>query len=87
MAASTQDPNMHPGLRRVAMVSRASSCLTPHGDRDLAVACESAKDVLARAFDEILQRNQGSPLLTSKSCDGTPMNTVERTRVTLPSGQ
>ena len=88
MAASSHlDPNMHPGLRRVAEVSRASACISKHGEQAMSVACEAAKEVLSRSFDAILHRNQGSPLLTSKSCDGTPLNTVERSRLKLPSGR
>ena len=42
--------------------------------------------MLSAAWLSIIHKNQGVPLLTSKSCDGTPLNVKQCSRVKLPSG-
>eukprot|EP00974_Lingulodinium_polyedra_P086161 8344581-Lingulodinium_polyedra.AAC.1 len=42
---------------------------------------------MKRSFFDIIERNENAPLLTSKSCDGTPINVVEHARVRLSSGK
>eukprot|EP00974_Lingulodinium_polyedra_P055426 5329884-Lingulodinium_polyedra.AAC.1 len=53
----------------------------------LAVSCEVAKRTMEVSFLDVIHRNQGQPLMTSRSCDGTPINVKARTSVTLPSGR
>ena len=45
------------------------------------------KEVLDGKYLALLREHKGQPLLSSKSCDGTPMSTQHRRWVTLPSGQ
>eukprot|EP00974_Lingulodinium_polyedra_P061550 5939991-Lingulodinium_polyedra.AAC.1 len=78
---------MHPAHVRVAEVAKASAVITPEGARQLGIACEAAKVVLARVYLDILHHNEGKPVLSSKSCDGTPINVVHRDKVKLPSGK
>eukprot|EP00974_Lingulodinium_polyedra_P039673 3806691-Lingulodinium_polyedra.AAC.1 len=67
--------------------SAASAALDSQGRRDLDVACEAAKATLNVAFLDLVQKNQGIPLMTSRSCDGTPINVVQRASSKLPSGK
>eukprot|EP00974_Lingulodinium_polyedra_P019744 1909561-Lingulodinium_polyedra.AAC.1 len=89
MCASLPGPSLGTRLaiEQVGNVSRAPYSISKSGEKGVAVACEAAKAVLIRAFDDLLSRNQGAPLLTSKSCDGTPINAVDRAQVKLPSGK
>eukprot|EP00974_Lingulodinium_polyedra_P086442 8374881-Lingulodinium_polyedra.AAC.1 len=74
MAGSSTDSNAHPAARRISELSKGSACLTKQGSHDLSVACEAAKKVMGIRFNDLLKQSAGMPLLTSKSCDGTPMN-------------
>eukprot|EP00974_Lingulodinium_polyedra_P117999 11165508-Lingulodinium_polyedra.AAC.1 len=86
MSASSSQPLKHPAVERIHGLSRGSQCLTTAGSRELDICCEAAKEVLGVAWQDTLKENQGQPLLTSKSCDGTPMNTRRATAVKMPSG-
>ena len=72
---------------KVHELSKASTCLSLGGRRELDIGCEAAKDVLQEKFRAQVSAASGSPLLTSKSADGTPMNVVDRQRGPLPSGR
>ena len=87
MATSSDAPHQHPASVRVMQVSSASQVLSTPGSRQLAVCCHAAKATLSAAFLHIVHNNQGMPLLSSKSSDGTPMNTVQRQKVKTPEGQ
>ena len=66
--------------------SKGSACLTPSGEREVAIACEAAKDTLRVAFNDVVHEAQGASLLTTKSADGTPISVMERSMHHLPSG-
>ena len=42
--------------------------------RDMEVACHATKMVLDRKAEDLISNAGGMPVLSSKSCDGTPMN-------------
>eukprot|EP00974_Lingulodinium_polyedra_P007237 687343-Lingulodinium_polyedra.AAC.1 len=89
MASSTETRDarrLHPGAQRVFSVSAPSKTITTAGSRALSLACEAAKEVLRGDFGAFVRSHSEMPIMTSKSCDGTPMNTKHRTRATLPSG-
>ena len=46
--------------------------LNKSGTRDLACACETTKQTMESEFMALLRDQQGRPVLSSKSCDGTP---------------
>eukprot|EP00974_Lingulodinium_polyedra_P096693 9372728-Lingulodinium_polyedra.AAC.1 len=87
MASPSEAATEHPALSRISEVCRASACLQPQGMREMKVQCEAAKATLRCAFLDLVHQHQGQPLLTSKSCDGTPINVVHGVRITLPSGE
>ena len=60
-----------------------------HHDRkyELGVACEVTKEVLLRGAHDLVREAKGRPMVTSKSCDGTPMSVTHRSSVRQPSGK
>eukprot|EP00974_Lingulodinium_polyedra_P006857 652331-Lingulodinium_polyedra.AAC.1 len=64
----------HPAVVRVHGLSKTSNCLSKEGAQALAVACEAAKEVMQEDFRGLLHEQRGRALLSSKSCDGTPMS-------------
>jgi hypothetical protein len=53
----------------------------------MAVACEALKQVLANRVQDLVRDSMGFPILSSKSCDGTPISTACQIRTTLPCGK
>ena len=53
----------------------------------MAKVSEAGKEVLKDVALQLVARAGGSPMLTSKSADGTPITVVVRTEHSLPSGQ
>ena len=74
-------------VETIRSLSKASSCLTTKGSKELAIGCEAAKAVMDKHFRAVVEEFQGSVILTSKSCDGTPINCVERTQRVQASGK
>ena len=64
----------------------ASGSLTRDDLHDLGVACEVGKEVLRRKARGLVNRSNGLPILSSKSCDGTPINIAFQEGTKLPSG-
>ena len=60
--------------------------MDPTQRREIDVVCEAGKAVLLRGVQDLVEDANGMPMLTSKSCDGTPMSLVHRSKRTLPSG-
>ena len=87
MMVSSAGASNHFDWERAHGVSRGSVCLSKAGSKELAVACEAAKEVVELRFQEVLVSAQGRPLLTSKSCDGAPMQVMHRAQLKPPSGK
>eukprot|EP00974_Lingulodinium_polyedra_P096911 9393108-Lingulodinium_polyedra.AAC.1 len=87
MASASSDLNEHPAVRRVHELSKGSACLEKTGARNLAIACEAAKEVLGARFNDLVREAGGRPLLSSKSCDSTPVNVKKKTKHTPPGGK
>ena len=51
------------------------------------LACEVVKETLLRATQGLVEEAGGRPLLTSKSCDGTPITVAHRRVYHQPGGQ
>ena len=50
-------------------------------------ACEVAKEVLRRGAVDLVQEAGGMPMISSKSCDGTPITVKHRSTHVLPGGK
>ena len=51
--------------------------------RELDIGCEATKRVLLQKAQDLVAGAHGMPVLTSKSCDGTPMNVKPDSRLRL----
>ena len=71
----------------VERLSAASAALVKKDMADVFRGCEVTKEVLKTASLELVAAAQGSPILTVKSSDGTPITVVHRTESVLPSGE
>ena len=87
MAPSSASSRPSPGAGVISRLGLASGFLEKNEERDLAVACEALKEVLSRRVRCIVRDNLGLPMLSSKSCDGTPLSVACSFRTSLPSGK
>ena len=71
----------------VQRLGKASGVLTVQETRELASVCEVAKETLLRGAQGLVEEASGRPILTSKSCDGTPLSVVHRSSRKLQSGR
>ena len=53
----------------------------------LPLACEVAKETLRRSAAELVREAAGLPMVTTKSCDGTPITVAHRSQVRQPGGK
>eukprot|EP00974_Lingulodinium_polyedra_P068806 6663290-Lingulodinium_polyedra.AAC.1 len=72
MASSASDP-AGVAAARLHALSIPSSSLGVADVRALEIGCEAAKEVLKGALSDLVKEARGAPILTSKSCDGTPV--------------
>ena len=70
-------------IRRLA---KPSTFLEKNFEWEVDVACEAAKQVLRRRADELVRVAERGPVLSSRSCDGTPIVVTSRTQQKLSSG-
>lgn len=70
----------------VQSLARASGSLSSSEVRETFRCAEIGKEVLKCSFQALLSAAAGSPILTSKSADGTPISVVHRVSSALPSG-
>ena len=54
---------------------------------EMPVACEAVKEALFRGAQALVEEAGGRPMVTSKSCDGTPITVSHRTYHTQPGGK
>ena len=76
--------------RAVTAITRLGRASGFQGDPDrfaTGLACEAAKEMLIRRAKALIGESLGSPVLSSKSCDGTPIRTKFHASGTLPSGK
>ena len=73
--------------RRFTELSKPSASLLPASRSEVSVACEAARRTLRSAAQELVDDAAGLPILTSKSCDGTPMRVAWQASRALPSGK
>ena len=65
----------------------ASQNLSRDDLHDLGAACEAAKEVLRRKAQRLVESSSPLPVLSSTSCDGTPINIAFQESARLPSGK
>ena len=71
----------------ITRLGRASGFQTDPDRFATGLACEAAKEMLIRRAKALIGESLGSPVLSSKSCDGTPIRTKFRASGSLPSGK
>ena len=73
--------------QQINMLGRASGSLSRDDLKALDVGCEVTKEVLLRRVQDLVRDARGGSILTSKSCDGTPINVALWTSHTLRPGK
>ena len=53
---------------------------------EVSVACEACKEILVRRVRSMIEDSVGQPLLSTKSCDGTPVRAQYSASKVLPTG-
>ena len=90
MASSSSvllSPEAESAVCHLESLGKASAVLNESYGNQVAVACEAAKDMLLTRARAFVDSSAGMPLLSSKSCDGTPIRASVYTRTKLPSGK
>ena len=77
----------HPAAQIIQDLAQPVSSLNPAQRLEGDIVCEAAKRALRDGVRELIQAANGFPILTSKSCDCTPMSLMHFTSRKLPSGQ
>ena len=73
-------------LDSIKRLSKPSSFLEINSQWELSTACEAAKAVLRGKAKQLVAGAGRDPVLTSKSCDGTPMLITKRHQQKLSDG-
>ena len=63
--------------------AKATGAMSKSETREMAVVAEVAKEALRSAASNFVSDAEGMPLLSSRSCDGTPIRVVHRSTVQL----
>ena len=72
----------------IGRLGRASHFLSDAERKDeLGIGCEVAKETLLRGAQHLVASSGRRPMLTSKSCDGTPITVAHRETRHQPKGQ
>ena len=82
MASSSADAPFVDALRRCG---QASGKLNDDQKKELGAVCEVVKEALVRRAQSLVSSCLGLPMLSSKSCDGTPLRVAYRTKVAAPA--
>jgi len=67
-------------------LSKPCLALDAKGMHELKVVCEASKEMLTRGVEGLVEESMGVPMMTSKSCDGTPLRVVHKKTRSMPSG-
>ena len=86
MASYAPSSDLDPAGQIIAL-GHASGFLTRGDLKALDIGCEVTKEVLRRRVVDLVDAALGCPILTSKSCDGTPMNLAHWSSHLLPNGK
>ena len=86
MSSSGSSAGVDEVTELIQSLSGASHALSRGEQRDMFQLSTAGQHTLAARVTGLIERAAGSPMLTSKSADGTPITVVHRTRHHLPSG-
>ena len=78
MPASSSNPAAQRAIEAIQESSASGTVLCTDGLRQLDTVVEVGKAMLRSAFRELVDLAEWGPILTSKSCDGTLLNIVNR---------
>ena len=81
------EPAVSSAVAQISRMAKPSTCIEKNHEWELEVACEAAKEVLRRRADELVRQADRGPVLSSRSCDGTPIVVTSRTKQKLDSGE
>ena len=85
-AITMAEPSAQHGIDTIQGLTKPSTAQAQEQLWETAVACQAAKAVMMMSVKDLLKDASGLPVLTSKSCDGTPMSVTHRSKRALPSG-
>ena len=77
----------HAVIEKLKALTKPGAALNPKDRWEIDIVCEAAKVVLLHGVQELVSDANRAPILSSKSCDGTPMSLVHRDKRVLPSGR
>ena len=90
MASSSSDllsPEAKSAVCTLESLGKSSGVLSKTDGAEVGAVCEAAKDMLLSKARALVESSAGMPLLSSKSCDGTPIRATVYNRTKLPSGK
>ena len=80
-------PEARSAVCTLEFLGKASGVLDKPNESEVGLVCEAAKDMLLSKARALVAASSGLPVLSSKSCDGTPIRATVYTKSRLPSGK
>ena len=87
MAVLPDSPAAQAAIGTLAELGKASGVLSKTDSNRVAAVCEGVKDMLVSRARALVASASGSPVLSSKSCDGTPIRVTQQVSLSLPGGK
>ena len=87
MAGLDLSPSANDAIGTLQELGRASGMLSKTDSTQVALYCEASKEVLLGRAQAMVASSAGLPVLSSKSCDGTPIRVQHHASLKLPSGK
>ena len=87
MAASSLSPAAQAAIGTLEELGKAASMLSKTDSNRVAAVCEGTKTMLVDRARTLVESAFGSPVLSSKSCDGTPIRVNHKMALSLLSGK
>ena len=87
MALPSLTPAAQSAVCTLQGLGRASGMLSNTDGNRVAAVCEATKEMLLIRAKKMVQEAAGMPILSSKSCDGTPLKTQHFASRALPGGK
>ena len=90
MASSSSlalSPSAESAVCTIELLGKASAFLCKPDGNQVGAACEAVKTMLLHKIKSLIAAANGQPILSTKSCDGTPVRATVYHSTTLPSGK
>ena len=87
MALQSLPPAAQSAVCTLQGLGRAAGMLSNTDSGRVAAVCEATKEMLLVRAKDMVAASSGMPVLSSKSCDGTPLRTQHYASRTLPGGK